>query len=154
MKYRIGKDGKNYRSKEGAGILFTDGKHILLLKRAEGDEIDRWGIPGGKVKPGELAIDAAIREAKEEAGRVRGQRVGKFEEKDNLFRWTTFVFKVTKPFSVTLNHEHKEYKWIEIDKMKDIDLHSKFKKNVPFYMEHIKKKLNTLPTFREWLELL
>ena len=39
--HHIGKDGKKYWGKAGAGILFTDGKKVLLLKRAEkGDHFE------------------------------------------------------------------------------------------------------------------
>ncbi len=49
--HRIGKDGAKYKGKRGAGILFTDGKQILLLKRSEGsDNPGTWGLPGGGAK--------------------------------------------------------------------------------------------------------
>ena len=37
----------------GAGIFFTDGKKVLLLRRSEkGDGNGTWGLPGGKVEEG------------------------------------------------------------------------------------------------------
>lgn len=147
--HRFGKDGKIYRGKKGAGILFTDGNKILLLKRADGDEIGSWGIPGGKAEPGELDIDAAVRETKEECGGMTGQRLGKFEEYDNVFRWTTFLYKVDRPFQCRLSKEHSEYKWFPLEEVEKQVLHSKFKEYWPYYKRAIEKRFSPR-TFKEF----
>jgi ADP-ribose pyrophosphatase YjhB (NUDIX family) len=149
--HRIGKGGKKYRGEAGAGILFTDGKKILLLRRADGDEKETWGIPGGKANPNELAVDTAVRESKEECGNFAGRRVAKFEEPDNAFMWTTFMYKVNKPFRCKLSHEHDNWKWFPIDEVENQTLHSKFKSSWPCYLKSIKSKFNSRPTFREWV---
>ena len=33
--------------KKSAGILFTDGKKVLLLRKKSGDDEGIWGLPGG-----------------------------------------------------------------------------------------------------------
>ena len=77
---RIGKNGSKYWGGKGAGIFFTDGKKVLLLKRSgKGDNEGTWGLPGGKIEGNESAIDAATREAKrtspgQEASVVPGKR--------------------------------------------------------------------------------
>ena len=43
----------------------TDGK-ILLVGRSK--QKDKWTLPAGGVDPGESAVDAAVRESKEEVG--------------------------------------------------------------------------------------
>jgi len=152
MFHRIGKDGTKYAGKIGAGILFTDGKQILLLKRAAGDHKGTWGQPGGQADPGETTIDAAVREAQEECGNFEGYRVGEFEEKDGLHRWTTFLYKVPAPFSCRLSKEHSAFKWFDIDKkLESSNLHPQFKKNLPAYLRMIGKKFQSIGSFKEWL---
>lgn len=48
-----------------AGVIVTDGKNILLC-HVTGQT--HWDLPKGKIDPGELNKDAAIRELYEEAG--------------------------------------------------------------------------------------
>ncbi|SRR6266403_1658567 len=50
-----------------AGLLIIFGNKVLLAKPTKGTKA-MWGIPKGKVEEGELLIDAAIRETKEEIG--------------------------------------------------------------------------------------
>jgi len=50
-------------------IIFRDGNKILLLQRANTGYMDGlYGLPSGHVDGNEPAVDAAVREAKEEAG--------------------------------------------------------------------------------------
>ena len=39
----------------------------IVLVQETGDE-ETWGLPGGRLEPGERFVDAALREAREEAG--------------------------------------------------------------------------------------
>ena len=150
--HRIGADGGCRFGNRGAGILFTDGKKVLLLKRAApGDHPNTWGQPGGKVEIGETYIDAAIREAKEECGKVKGHRIAQFEEKDGLHRWMTYIYVVEKPFECELSDEHKMWKWYDLDRLDNVNLHPKFKENMDDYIRLIRKKLNLLKPFREWI---
>lgn len=148
MYYRIGKDGARYWGKKGAGILFTDGSKILLLKRSLGDNKGTWGIPGGKAKEDESEINNAKRESKEEAGHVEGVRFARFDEKDGQHRFTVFLYKTT-PFRVTLSNEHSDSKWIPIDELEQYKLHPKFQKGLPYYLKAIKKEFPS--SFSEWL---
>ena len=149
---RVGKNGAKYWGHKGAGIFFTDGKKVLLLKRSEkGDGYNTWGLPGGKVEEGETDIDAAMREAKEECGKVKGQRFEDLKEIDNRHHWTTFFFKVEKPFACKLSDEHTDYKWFKFDDLDTIKLHPKLKENLDRHLKIVKnKKFN----FKEWLEFL
>jgi 8-oxo-dGTP diphosphatase len=47
-----------------ATVICEQDRHVLLVRKAG----CRWTLPGGKVEPGETAIDAAIRELHEETG--------------------------------------------------------------------------------------
>jgi 8-oxo-dGTP pyrophosphatase MutT (NUDIX family) len=50
-----------------AGVIVTDGSHILL-GHVTGNR--HWDIPKGKVDPGESRLEAAVRELQEETGMV------------------------------------------------------------------------------------
>lgn len=53
-------------TKAGVGLIIVDDAgRVLLEKRSD---CGMWGLPGGKIEPGETILDAAIREAKEETG--------------------------------------------------------------------------------------
>ncbi len=51
-----------------ASVLLIDPKTKLVLGCARKDMPENWGLPGGKIDPGEEAIDAAEREVFEETG--------------------------------------------------------------------------------------
>jgi mutator protein MutT len=57
-----------------AFVLFkAPSGRVLLLRRAEGeDHAGVWALPGGKLKKGETAAEAAVREVMEETGYCAG----------------------------------------------------------------------------------
>ena len=150
MNHRIGKGGSSYKGKRGAGILFTDGRSVLLLKRSDGEK--QWCLPGGKVEAGESAIDAARRESIEECGSVEGSRFDRFDETDGAFKWTSFFYAVSKPFECKLSDEHDEYKWVLIDEVSDMNLLPQLKKNWSSYRSRISERFGALD-FKEYFEL-
>jgi len=52
----------------GCGAAIIDQSRILLVKRKRSPEADHWGLPGGKIEPGEGVEDAVVREIIEELG--------------------------------------------------------------------------------------
>lgn len=148
MWQRIGKNGNKYWGKKAAGIFFTDGSKVLLLKRSKkGDSEGTWGLPGGKVEEDETLIDAARREAKEECGHVEGSRFADLQEKDGLHDWTTFFFKIKKPFDCVLSDEHTDYKWVDLDSISNYELHPKLKENLDRHLNVLSRNMG----FKEWL---
>lgn len=139
--------------KKAAGILFTDGSHMLLLKRAgqTGGEkhIGTWALPGGKAKDGETEINAAVREAKEETGlsSIPGFRFDSLSNKNSQQKFTTFLYRVPKKFDVTLSKEHSDWAWVPFDDLRGKELHPKFREQLPRYLTAIRRKI---VKFDEW----
>jgi ADP-ribose pyrophosphatase YjhB (NUDIX family) len=52
----------------GCGAAIIRESKILLVMRKRTPEANHWGLPGGKVEPGERAEDAIVREIGEELG--------------------------------------------------------------------------------------
>jgi 8-oxo-dGTP pyrophosphatase MutT (NUDIX family) len=55
-------------------VAIVEDGHILMVQQASGTDRQRWNLPGGKVGPDELLLEAAVREAHEETG--CGVRIG------------------------------------------------------------------------------
>jgi len=126
---------------EGAGLLVTDGRRMLLLRRSwDSEQPETWGIPGGAVPVDEETghprspRSTAIAEAREEmshlpAGiRIDEEPLAVYKAMDGSgFRYTTFLARC-KPeaanrFSPTLNDEHDDWGWFEMEDALDLDLH-------------------------------
>jgi 8-oxo-dGTP diphosphatase len=62
-------DWKNWQPRERANLCFIvkDGR-ILLIRKKRGLGAGKINGPGGKIEPGETALDSAIRETQEEIG--------------------------------------------------------------------------------------
>jgi len=62
-------DWKNWQPRERANLCFIvkDGR-ILLIRKKRGLGAGKINGPGGKIEPGETALEAAIRETQEEIG--------------------------------------------------------------------------------------
>lgn len=126
---------------KNGGILYTDGKQVLLLKKRDNGS---WGLPGGTAKKGETDIATARRETKEECGVLTGTQFDKLSEKD----WITFLYKIDKPFKCRLSKEHTDWKWFNFDELKKINLHPKFKQKLHQYIKLVQKEFGK--DFKEW----
>lgn len=119
---------------KGAGIFFTDGKSVLLLKRSkDSNDGETWCLPGGHAKNDETPLENAKREAMEEIGCVEGENIGSIE-RDGW--WTTFFFKTDK-FDCKLNDEHTDWKWVEFEDLKNYKLLPDLKRDLPDYFNMI-----------------
>ncbi|EKB1678164.1 NUDIX hydrolase [Salmonella enterica subsp. enterica serovar Newport] len=93
----------------GSGIMFRQGKFVFLIQRSDDGT---WCQPGGKVEPGELAIDAARREVLEEVGyQYDGPLIPHSVHGDYL----TFRAEVPERFEAKLNDESLAAGWFHID---------------------------------------
>jgi 8-oxo-dGTP diphosphatase len=50
-----------------SAAIFRDGR-VLIAERGGGPGKGSWSLPGGKIEPGETAVEAALREVREETG--------------------------------------------------------------------------------------
>lgn len=67
-----------------AGIVCFREDDVLLIKRGTPPRLGEWSIPGGKIKWGERAADAALRELREETS-VEARLIGLIDVVDGVF---------------------------------------------------------------------
>ena len=67
----------------GVGVIVKDGENRILLEKRS--DCGLWGLPGGRIEPGESVIEAAEREVEEETGfKVKIQKLmGVYSEPEN-----------------------------------------------------------------------
>jgi|LSQX01.2.fsa_nt_gb 8-oxo-dGTP pyrophosphatase MutT (NUDIX family) len=151
MKYhRIGENGSKVKSKRAAGIFFTDGSHVLLLKRSgESSHTGTWALPGGGAREGETDIGTAVRETREETGleTIPGYRIDSLTSQDGHKHFTTFLYRVSSQFDVDLSEEHSDWEWVPFDNLEEKSLHPKFEENLPRYLKAVRRKITS---FSEW----
>jgi 8-oxo-dGTP diphosphatase len=66
------------------GVVCLRGAEVLLIRRGTPPRLGEWSLPGGRIEPGERAVDAAARELLEETG-VTAELHGVLDVVDGLF---------------------------------------------------------------------
>lgn len=66
------------------GIVCLRGEEVLLIRRGTPPRQGEWSLPGGRIEAGERAVDAALRELREETG-VEATITGLIDVVDGLF---------------------------------------------------------------------
>ncbi|TAJ55837.1 NUDIX hydrolase [Brevundimonas sp.] len=66
------------------GVICLRGDAVLLIRRGTPPRQGEWSLPGGRIEPGERAVDAALRELREETG-VEARITGLVDVVDGLF---------------------------------------------------------------------
>lgn len=132
-----GPDGSRYWGRFGAaGLLaLSPAREVLLQHRAVWSHFGgTWGLPGGARHEGETAIDAAVREAGEEAGVPGDLLVVRFSSVLDLGYWsyTTVVADATEWFApVVSDPESIALSWVHVDEVAALPLHPRFAESWP-----------------------
>lgn len=107
-----------HRVVNAVGVCFyalTTGRYLFLL-RNDDRYPNSWGLPGGKVDPGENLLECLLRECTEELGSMpdynRLVPLEKFTSSDKSFIYHTFWCSVAEEFVPVLNQEHLGYAWM------------------------------------------
>ena len=129
-----------------------NGMEFLLLKRGEKEIYGGlWQMVTGKVRKGEKAYNAALREIKEETG-LKPKRfwvtpnVNPFYSHENNYISLIPVFaaEVGETSRVTICNEHTEFKWLTPDKAKKMLAWPGQRKSVDIITEYFLKEMNFL----------
>lgn len=108
-------------------LLFYRDDEVLLLKRQNtGFEDGKWSVVAGRIDGGEEVTDAAIQEAKEEAGvDIHPDDIiitGVAHRKNTSSEWIDFYLMVNKWSGSIVNvepHKCEELKWFHLDELPD-----------------------------------
>ena len=105
----------------GAAIV-REGK-LLSCRRTEPPALaGQWEFPGGKVEPGESAVDALVRECEEELGLTVdvGARLG-----GDVPLGTSYLLQVywctIAPDAVPQRRDHDEFAWLDASSLFDVN---------------------------------
>jgi 8-oxo-dGTP diphosphatase len=104
-------------------IIYREGK-VLLLKRNEEEDKERWSVPGGGMEEGESKEGALRREIKEELDCeiVKFDFFKEFEYKMKKRLVNASYFYGDIDGKVKLSKEHSEYAWFSFEEIKELDL--------------------------------
>lgn len=94
-------------------LIFNEVNGILAVSRK--DDPNAFGLPGGKVDPGETLPEAIVREVEEETGLIVTQFCEIFKIKvDDQFEGTTYLCKVAGEINTTESGKVKWVGWPEL----------------------------------------
>lgn len=77
-------DAEPARPQAAVGVVCVRDDAVLLVRRGRPPLLGAWSLPGGRIEWGERAVDAALRELREETG-VEAEIVGLAAVVDGLF---------------------------------------------------------------------
>jgi len=101
-------------------FLEYDGRLLVLHRPAHKSHGGTWGMPGGKIEPGETDTAAIIREIYEETGHTADagelQLLGVFPctpPSGATHDWVVYALHLVRPHDITLrDSEHDAFRWV------------------------------------------
>jgi 8-oxo-dGTP diphosphatase len=130
-------DGRKFWGRFGAAGLLVHhaGTGVLLQHRAVWSHFgDTWGLPGGARHEHETAVQAALREAQEEAGVPGALLEVQFSSVLDLGFWsyTTVVAEAVERFEPVISDpESIELRWVDLAAVDALPLHPGFAESWP-----------------------
>lgn len=133
-------------------VIFERNGKILFVKRANTGFMDGfYGLPAGRVDPGESVLHAAVREAQEEVGiSIKLENLTHihtaYRESDPEHTWIDVYFRAAPWDGEPINNEperHSEIAWLEKSDLPD---------NIQYYVAAALKNISSGKTYSEHLE--
>lgn len=125
-------DGRRFWGRFGAAGLLVHHAELGVLmqhRAAWSHNGDTWGLPGGARHEHETALEAALREAAEEAGVPAALVSVQFSSVLDLGFWsyTTVVVRALERFEpVISDRESIALRWVPADRVEELPLHPGF----------------------------
>ncbi|OEF77822.1 hypothetical protein A148_14970 [Vibrio splendidus 1F-157] len=135
-----------------AGIFNTKTEKLLFVKRKDSG---KWTLPGGVLDFGESLIQTVHREVKEETSLTVeiSELVGTYSSPGVLIEYndgevrqefTLVYLATTKQSEVKIDHESKEYMWVDVDEALSLPMADSQKVRIQDLMEFTKDRTTRL----------
>ncbi len=105
---------------ESTLVYMFRGNEVLLAMKKRGHGEGKWNGPGGKLKAGETALEAAVRETQEEVGvtPVLGRELGNVTYHDDAYgELLVHVFRASKWKGEPIESEEMKPRWFTIQEI-------------------------------------
>ena len=103
------------RVEVAVGAIVRHDDQLLLVRRARPPAAGRWSVPGGRVEPGELLVEAVVRELAEETGLrgVCGPLIDITERIDESYHYVILDYEATITGDLTpaAGSDAREARW-------------------------------------------
>ena len=114
------------RAEVAVGAIVRRSDELLLVRRGRPPAVGEWSVPGGRVEPGELLMEAVVRELLEETGLrgVCGPLVGWVERisEDHHFVILDFEVTVIGDAEPTAGTDAAEARWWPVAEVARLEL--------------------------------
>ena len=111
------------RPEVAVGAIVVDRERLLMVRRGHGPAAGLWSVPGGRVEPGEMLVEAVVRELAEETGLegVADHFVGWVERIDEGYHYVILDFMVTvlEPDEPVAGEDAAEAAWVPLEEVVD-----------------------------------